>query len=363
MNVHALLLLWIMAAALANSAWARGPAANCNSGQSIARAIERARPGQTIFIQGMCKETLVITKDDVIIDGRGRDGTGTTVWEPEEAEQTVVTLNGARRVTLMHITFQNGANGAVATGGASVTLDHIQSMGHTVDGVRIERNSSARIVQGQFMNNGDDGVEIDQNAAATLVDCTSQNNGDDGFLIRRGGTATFNGVTTGTDNGDDGIKCTGSSDFNLFGGTVNLDRNGDDGIALSQTSNAITSAALTTSNNGDNGIQIIITASMIPAGNATIISSNNGDDGIAIGTSSSFFPIGNTEMTLENNADNGLSVAQASAVRTTSQTQLTSRNNAGVGILTGLTASSTFLGTVLAEGNGEGDIIDENVMP
>ena len=114
--------------------------------------------------------------------------------------------------------------------------------------------------------------------------------------------------------------------------------------------------------NADNGIQAIINTSVLITG-GTLTSSSNGDDGIVIGTSSAMQIISGTIVTLENNMDNGLSVVQASATVFSSNLEVTSRNNTGAGILIGLGAFASLDGTLTVEGNGAGDIVDQNQTP
>lgn len=146
-----------MVMVMAPGAWGQTITVNCDAGETIAAALQSAVPGNTIFVSGTCAETVTITTDDLILDGRGPNGNATTVVDGGGGAEDIITIDGARRVTVQYITVQNGLTGILAIRGASVTLDHINANTNSADGIRIGRNASARIVQCNLMTNGDDG--------------------------------------------------------------------------------------------------------------------------------------------------------------------------------------------------------------
>jgi hypothetical protein len=71
----------------------------CNEGQTLTEALQKAKPGDTLQVTGTCHERVTITTDRLTLDGGG--------GSPTEFEG-VVTIDGARGVTLTGFTIQNG---------------------------------------------------------------------------------------------------------------------------------------------------------------------------------------------------------------------------------------------------------------
>src|SRR5215470_15481780 len=70
-------------------------AVNCSRGETIAKALEKAQPGDTIRITGTCFERVTVTTDRITLDGQGAttlDGVGIPTGELEG----VVMIDGAR---------------------------------------------------------------------------------------------------------------------------------------------------------------------------------------------------------------------------------------------------------------------------
>src|SRR5262245_9234140 len=71
---------------------------HCEKGQSLAKALETARPGDTLLLSGTCLERVTITTDRITLDGQSSaiiDGGG---GGPAEFSG-VVTIKGASGVT------------------------------------------------------------------------------------------------------------------------------------------------------------------------------------------------------------------------------------------------------------------------
>ncbi len=141
---------------------------DCGAGQTIGAALLTALPGSTLLLTGTCNETVTITTDGLTLDGQGTtviDGGG---FPPGNVAQGVITIDGARRVTLKNLTVRNGPDGVLALRGAAVILEQVIAE-----------------------NNADEGIQIIDNSTAQLADCTAQNNGDNGILVSRTSSVTF----------------------------------------------------------------------------------------------------------------------------------------------------------------------------
>ena len=79
---------------------------NCDAGQTIGRALQRAKPGDRLAVRGTCREKVIVSTDRVTLDGQGSailDGGG---GAPTELTG-LVTIDGARGVTITGFTIQN----------------------------------------------------------------------------------------------------------------------------------------------------------------------------------------------------------------------------------------------------------------
>src|SRR5713101_8368310 len=106
-TVRKLLLLGVVLA-LASPALADNvKTVNCDTGYSLTKALQNARPGNTLRVEGTCSERVIITTDRLTLDGQGSvilDGGGGAQTE----FAGVVTIDGAHGVTISGFTIQNG---------------------------------------------------------------------------------------------------------------------------------------------------------------------------------------------------------------------------------------------------------------
>ena len=47
-----------------------GKRVHCERGQTLGKALERARPGDTFLVSGTCRERVTITTDQITLDGQ-----------------------------------------------------------------------------------------------------------------------------------------------------------------------------------------------------------------------------------------------------------------------------------------------------
>jgi parallel beta-helix repeat protein len=128
-------------AALAIAAPAIGEDSNtvdCSNGGTIREALaSKARKDKLVLrVQGICREGVVIDRDDVTLEG---DGSGATIIGS-------VTIDGGRRAMIARLTITNP----------------------TGDGVTVENGASATIRDNHIVNNGAYGLLV-RNAAFALV--------------------------------------------------------------------------------------------------------------------------------------------------------------------------------------------------
>jgi hypothetical protein len=118
---------------------------DCSKGETITMALNDAVPGDTIRVTGTCRERITITTDRLTLDGQGRatlDGGGGT---PTELSG-LVTIDGARGVTITGVTIQNGpGDGILAIHAATFSVTNSTMQGHGFMGInaRITRPRSS----------------------------------------------------------------------------------------------------------------------------------------------------------------------------------------------------------------------------
>lgn len=126
--------------------------------QTLTQALQTAQLGDTIRVTGTCTETITITTDDVTIEGHNN-----AVVDGQGMKQNVITIDGARRVTIKQVTVQHGDNGIYAQRGASVILDGVTAQDNADDVLRSGKTQlTAR-------NNKQAGVAVFSNASGTFL--------------------------------------------------------------------------------------------------------------------------------------------------------------------------------------------------
>jgi hypothetical protein len=314
---------------------------DCNADvrKTLGEALEKAKPGDTIRVRGTCVDTVTIVTDRLTLEGvPDEEGRGATIEgvSIEGVKRTVITIEGARGVTIRNLTVQGGLNGICARRGTTVTLE-----GVTADG------------------NDEDGFAIVENSTAQISNCTARDNGDDGFTVARASSATFTGTITSEGNADDGLSILLSSSGNFFEATVMANNNG-----RSETFDAFII--------GD-GIRVTDASHLIVT-NSTVNVRGNANDGIAVARTSTFAAFagaddGPVEIFVEENGQlsgevpegepgDGVQVREVSSFTASgSKTMLTVRKNARYGFNVSDSSDTNFFGAhVSSEDNAQGDV-------
>ena len=179
---------------------------NCDRGQRLSRALRWARANTKIFVKGICREQVKITKDgiqlrgvrDAVIDG----DIGRTLHEG------VVTVDGARNVVVRDLEVRGGPDqGIVVAGGASAMLANLDVHDHQTVGVTVDASY----------------VE--------LSDINAHENRT-GFDFFTGATVIATGPLTASDNAGAGFEVNAQSRLELRGSIVETANNGGDGMTI-----------------------------------------------------------------------------------------------------------------------------------
>ena len=262
---------------------------HCDKGETLAQALQKATPGETIRVTGTCQEAVTITTDRLTLNGEGTailDGGG----------QDVVRVDRAQNVTVTGFTVRNGAIGVHVFGGASLVLRH----------TTVEHNTRQGIVI--------------TSSQAQIIDSTARNNGTMGIMVVEGASARFLGTVVSHDNFW-GIVILGSSTLSApFGtpATVRTHHNVRDGILVSggaQIALLASGQVLETHNNGGSGLLIASSASVLVLFGATVEAQNNQVHGIALFASAALNASDGVTIRAQGNAQDGIHALSSHRMR------------------------------------------------
>jgi len=213
---------------------------DCDAGDSLAQAVQGVSPGRTIQVSGACSGRVMVTTDRLTLDGQGTavlDGGGANGSVGPDFEG-VLTVNGARDVTITGFTFQNSeVDGLVASRGAVLTISNIT-----------------------VQNSTRSGLVLSSNVVADLSNITTQDNGGAGIFVTDGARVIFRRMITSTGNNQaslgPGIGIVEGATARLHGAMLQANNNLGDGVGI--TTNGVLSGAgsnsITSNNNGRHGI-------------------------------------------------------------------------------------------------------------
>jgi hypothetical protein len=258
---------------------------NCNRGEKITKLLAKAEPGDTIRVTGTCFERVIIKTDRITLDGQGEailDGGG----GPRVEFDGVVTIDGARGVTIQGFTVQNGpGEGILARHGAAFILSNTT-----------------------VQDNGFTGVVVTEGSTAELTDCRMLRNHSAGIDVYTQSSAVLNGTIRINDNLLSGLDVNGTSIVEIRGAQVEAIRNGGSGLnAGSNSQLAIFDYAgsrgstLMLDANGEAGIALGDSVLNVFADRTTISATNSAFGLIVRGLGNIVSPYGYGTFVIENN--------------------------------------------------------------
>jgi hypothetical protein len=287
---------------------------NCNAGQTVEQALQRARPGTTISVTGTCRERVIITTDRITLDGRGSailDGRsnnpGTAGVQSDPEFDGVVIIDGVTGVTLTGLTIQNGlGNGIFGRRSAAFAVRNTAVQDNSVTGIVVSDNSTV-------------GIDVFNNSS----------------VILKGAISITNKHELG------GVNVFGSSTMEIRGARVQLNNNRGVGLVVGSGSqlaifgfNVSQGSTLTASGNGRGGIVMTGGSLEVYGLGPNLITASNNGEGIFVAGGFIVSPSGAGKFVIENNPV-GLNFGQAG----------------GAVIVGGLTVRNNKTG-VLADGAG-----------
>lgn len=262
-------------------------AVDCTAGDTVADALALApsTTGRvTITLSGVCTESVSISRDDVTLRGASP---GDGLQAPAETF-AALTLDGAQRIVLSHLTLAGGSVGLAAQEGTAFRADDIHVHDATDSGVMVA-GASARLENTTVEDNGGEGILAFNGARVTLVGGIVQNNGLLGVLVK-GGSSAFIVRTDVLGNGQGGAMAWLGSGISLDGATV--------------------------ANNTGNGIIVVGGSSVLLGDSGVLVTevSGNTGNGILVNDTSVIGAITLGSAVVKNNDLRGVFCEQAPAV-------------------------------------------------
>ena len=241
--------------------WSRTLRVRCDRGDSLSRALRRAREGYTIRIHGTCHESIVVRTDRLTLLGIG----GATIDGSGKTSEAVVLVDGARGFHIENLYVQNGVDqGILATHQARGKLKNVSMTGNGTVGLSIDRSH----------------LEIE--------DVSMNNNGTTGMDAFSGSTVVAFGDIAASNNGGDGLAANGKTFFEVRGANVSASQNLGSGISIINDSRLqifsfpeAQGSSITATNNGFAGIGLpgselsVVGAEFFGSGANVITASDN----------------------------------------------------------------------------------------
>jgi nitrous oxidase accessory protein NosD len=218
---------------------------DCSAGETIAAALTGAKPGDTLAVRGVCKETVIIPPEAtrITLDGQGvatiAHPTGITTPGPAAH---VVYIRG-RGITVSGFRILGGVDGVHLSGPAHAVLHGNVISGNKGRGVHVDKGSVAQIFDNVIERNDGGGIHITESSMARigfLIPPQPQlqpnhirNNGGYGILVERGSTARIVGNRIEANDGA-GVMVDRSSEADVAANTIG----GNSGDAVVATRNS-----------------------------------------------------------------------------------------------------------------------------
>jgi nitrous oxidase accessory protein NosD len=220
---------------------------DCSAGETLAAALAAAKPGDTLTVRGVCKETVIIPAEltGITLNGQGAatisHPTGTTTPGPAAH---VVYIRG-RGITVAGFRILGGVDGIHLSGPAHAVIHGNVISGNRGRGVHVDKGSVAQIYDNVIESNDGGGIHITENSMARigflippqpqLQPNQIRNNGGYGIFIERGSTARVIGNRIEANKGA-GVMVDRSSEADVAANAI--EGNAGDAVVVSRNSGA-----------------------------------------------------------------------------------------------------------------------------
>jgi nitrous oxidase accessory protein NosD len=218
---------------------------DCSAGETIAAAVATAKPGDTLAVRGICKETVIIPAEAarITLDGQGvatiAHPTGMTTPGPAAH---VVYIRG-RGITVSGFRILGGVDGVHLSGPAHAVIHGNVISGNKGRGVHVDKASVAQIYDNVIERNAGGGIHITESSMARigflippqpqLQPNQVKNNGGYGIFVERGSTARIVGNRVEANDGP-GVIVDRSSEADVAANTIGA--NSGDAVLVTRNS-------------------------------------------------------------------------------------------------------------------------------
>jgi nitrous oxidase accessory protein NosD len=218
---------------------------DCSAGETIATAVATAKPGDTLAVRGICKETVIIPAEAarITLDGQGVASIShpTGITTPGPAAH-VVYIRG-RGITVSGFRIFGGVDGVHLSGPAHAVVHGNVISGNKGRGVHVDKGSVAQIYDNVIERNAGGGIHVTESSMARigfLIPPQAQlqpnqikNNGSYGIFVEHGSTARIVGNRVEANDGP-GVRVDRSSEADVAANTIG----GNSGDAVLVTRNS-----------------------------------------------------------------------------------------------------------------------------
>jgi parallel beta-helix repeat protein len=218
---------------------------DCSGGETVAAAVAAAKPGDTLALRGVCKETVIIPAEAtrITLTGQGlatiSHPTGSTTPGPAAH---VVYIRG-RGITVTGLRIHGGVDGVHLSGPAQAVIHGNLIFDNKGRGIHVDKGSVAQIYDNVIERNGGGGIHITESSMARigflippqpqLQPNQVRNNGRYGIFVERGSTARIVGNRIEANDGA-GVMVDRSSEADVAANTIG--GNSGDAVVVSRNS-------------------------------------------------------------------------------------------------------------------------------
>ena len=218
---------------------------DCSAGETVAAAVAAAKPGDTVTVRGVCKETVIIPAEAtrLTLNGQGlatiAHPTGNTTPGPAAH---VIYIRG-RGITVSGFRVHGGVDGVHLSGPAQAVIHGNVIFDNKGRGIHVDKASVAQIFDNVIERNGGGGIHITESSMARigflippqpqLQPNQIRNNGRYGIFVQRGSTARIVGNRIEANDGA-GVIVDRSSEADVAANTIS--GNSGDAVVVSRNS-------------------------------------------------------------------------------------------------------------------------------
>ncbi|HET9386119.1 MAG TPA: right-handed parallel beta-helix repeat-containing protein [Gemmatimonadales bacterium] len=142
---------------------------DCDMGTTIAGALARAKPADTVLVTGTCHESVQIPAElvRVTLDGQGRATIEPPKGPPAGPTSHAIFVRG-RGITITRFRITGGVDGVHLSGPANAVIDGNVITENSGRGIHLDKSSVAQIVNNVISDNGGVGIHVTEQSYARI---------------------------------------------------------------------------------------------------------------------------------------------------------------------------------------------------